>query len=347
MIKIKHLTILLLLTWFLSSCELFNKNTKKIDVSHIELDLDIRRFDQVFFADSKDRNDSLYARLVEVREQDADFFDFYVNDVMRFGHISDSLTPTMIDLNHFFNNAYVQGLYDTVQKHYPSPLLFEEELENAFKHFKHYFPNKTIPQVNTIISEFGYNVVALDTTYIAISLDMFLGKEYKYYNSFDFPFYVIRKFEPEYIVPNTMEVIYNAHYGESSFGETKALIHAMIEKGKLLYFKECMQPEKEKHFLIGYTEDQLHWCENEEEEIWKFYNEHDLFYSKNFMDQTKHLKDGPFTAGMPEEAPGNVGSWVGWQIVNSYMKNTPNHVTLKELLSTPADYILNNSKYKP
>lgn len=328
----------------LGSCEFFNKNNKKIDVSGIELDFVIDRFEEDFFhADTNDLFESLNA----VRNVDSVFFDFYSVQVMRFGQISDSLTPTMMDLHHFFTNPYVRGLYDTVQLHYEDVSSLESELHEALKHFKHYFPKKPIPQVKTIISEFGYNVVGLDSTYLAISLDMYLGKNYMYYGSFDFPYYIVQRFEPEYIVPNTMEVLYKAYYAPDELADTDALIHAMIEKGKMYYFMECMQPEKPKHFLIGYTPEQLEWCESDEGEIWKFYNEHDLFYSKNYMDHTRHIGEGPMTAGMPEQAPGNVGGWVGWRIVNQYMETAGKDLSLAELMATPASTILTKSNYKP
>jgi len=59
------------------------------------------------------------------------------------------------------------------------------------------------------------------------------------------------------------------------------------------------------------------------------------------------VNDGPSTVGMPPESPGNVGSWVGWQIVTNYMKNAGENVTLQELLKTKPDVILAKSKYKP
>lgn len=328
----------------LLSCDLFTKNTKKIDVSDIELSLDIERFDQSFF--DVDTND-LYRSLAEVRSEDSSFFDFYTVNVMRFGPISDTLSPTMIDLQNFFSNPYVLGLYDTVQKHYGDISPIHQELSEALKHYKYYFPKRELPVFKTMISEFGYNAVALDSAYIAISLDMYLGKDYMYYGSFDFPYYIIRRFEPEYIVPNTMEVLYNAYYAPDELAETDALIHAMIEKGKLYYFKESMQPEKAKHLLIGYTEEQFDWCAEAEGEIWKFYNEHDLFYSKNYMEHSRHIGEGPLTAGMPEQAPGNVGSWVGWQIVNQYMEKAGEGISLAELLETPPATILAKSNYKP
>jgi uncharacterized protein YjaZ len=40
-----------------------------------------------------------------------------------------------------------------------------------------------------------------------------------------------------------------------------------------------------------------------------------------------------------------VGAYIGWQIVNSYMKN--NEVSLQQLLQTNAQEIFEKSKYKP
>lgn len=329
----------------LTSCNLFNKNTKKIDVSAINLDLEIDRFDQTLF--QVDTN-NLYQSLASIRNEDTVFFDFYTNQLMRFGIISDSVSPTMLDIHSFFTNNYVQGLYDTVQYKYANINPIQNELQEALKHFKYYFPNYSIPKFKSIISEFSYNCVALDTGYVAISLDMYLGKDYVYYQSFDFPQYIINRFEPNYIVPNSMEVIFNSYYEPDPLSETDALIYAMIEKGKKLYFMECMQPEKAKNILIGYTPEQLKWCEESEAEIWKFYNEHDLFYTKNYMEQAKHIGDGPMTAGMPSESPGNVGSWVGWQIVNQYMQKIgEDKIDLEGLLNTSAEIILAKSNYKP
>lgn len=329
----------------LSSCFLQNKDNKIIDVSEVNVSIDFERFEQDFF--QVDTND-LYESLHIVRNKDTSFFDFYTIQMMRFGKISDTLTkPTMLDIKAFLSNPYLLGLYDTVNERFPNTQILESELTEAFKHYKYYFPNNYIPKIRTVISEFGYNVAALDTDYIAICLDMYLGKNYVYYRSFDFPQYVVNRFEQKYIVPNSMEVIYNTYFAPDALAETDALIYAMIEKGKKLYFLECMQPEKEKYVLIGFSKNQFEWCQHEEGEIWRFYNENDLFYNKNYMDHKRHVEDGPLTAGMPAEAPGNVGSWVGWQIVNQYMENADGKVSLPQLLETSAKDILAKSNYKP
>jgi hypothetical protein len=52
-----------------------------------------------------------------------------------------------------------------------------------------------------------------------------------------------------------------------------------------------------------------------------------------------------FYMNQDELSPGRIGVWMGWQIVNSYMKH--NDVSLQELLKIDEDIIFTKSKYKP
>jgi uncharacterized protein YjaZ len=45
------------------------------------------------------------------------------------------------------------------------------------------------------------------------------------------------------------------------------------------------------------------------------------------------------------ESPGQVGAWIGWQMVRSFMQN--NDMPLENLLKTNAKEIFIKSKYKP
>ena len=55
----------------------------------------------------------------------------------------------------------------------------------------------------------------------------------------------------------------------------------------------------------------------------------------------------PFTAEISQDSPGRLGIWIGWRIVDSYMRNNE-HVTIQELMSEgDAQKILEQSFYKP
>lgn len=338
-----YLIALFVFATFFFQCDI-GKNNKIIDHSGSNLEISITRFEKKF--NSLDTN-NLISSLNTLRNEDSVFFDTYTVQMMRFGKVADTISPVILSIDEFLKNKNVQELHDTVALAFQNTDALQAELTEAFKYFQHYFPNKKLPKVTTVISEFGYNAVTFDSTYLVFGLDMYLGKNYKYYGSFDFPTYIIKRFEKQYMVPNAMEVIYLEYFGRNELEETNALLYEMITKGKKLYFLESMMPEKEKYLLIGYTAKQLEWCQAAEADIWAFYNEKDLFYTKNYMEHKKHIDDGPKTAGMPKEAPGNVGSWVGWQIVTQYMQNADGKISLQELLNTDAETIMNKSKYKP
>ena len=70
-------------------------------------------------------------------------------------------------------------------------------------------------------------------------------------------------------------------------------------------------------------------------------------YSTEITKNTKYVTPGPATVGMPPESPGNIGSWVGWQIVRAFMKKHP-EVSFEELINNfDAKEILFKSNYKP
>ena len=97
---------------------------------------------------------------------------------------------------------------------------------------------------------------------------------------------------------------------------------------------------------IGYTGQQLKWCNQNEEQMWSFIIEKNLLYSTIEREYTKYLQDGNNTQGFPEGAPAKTGCYIGWQIVKSYMQN--NDVYLQQLVTeSDPQKILDKSHYKP
>jgi hypothetical protein len=59
------------------------------------------------------------------------------------------------------------------------------------------------------------------------------------------------------------------------------------------------------------------------------------------------MNDAPFTAPVSQESPGRLGTWLGWQIVESYMNKNPK-VSLSDLMKD-SNYqkMLEESGYRP
>jgi hypothetical protein len=187
--------------------------------------------------------------------------------------------------------------------------------------------------------------------YLGIGLDMFLGKDSKFYKAIiqSVPLYLSRRFTPEYIVPRVTETY--AH--EELFpepDEKKSLLAKMVFQGKILYFLDQVLPENTPDSVkIGYTSDQLQWAQNFEGNIWAYFLENNFLYETDYQKIQVFLSEGPFTPGLGEnrESAPKLGVWTGWQMVKKYMAEHP-EITLQQLMADhDAQKILNQSRYKP
>ena len=121
----------------------------------------------------------------------------------------------------------------------------------------------------------------------------------------------------------------------------------MLYRGKLLYLVKSMFPEEHDTLVTGFTSRELKWVEANEKQIWDYIVEHKLLFETDYMTINKLVNPAPFTAGFPKESPGRTVNWLGWTIIEEYMKRNKN-TTLEQLMNDD-DYqkILEQSKYHP
>jgi uncharacterized protein YjaZ len=148
--------------------------------------------------------------------------------------------------------------------------------------------------------------------------------------------YVVRDVMSMYLAYN---IAYNSKYNR--------LLEHMIFRGKQMFLLKELLPEEPAWEIIGYSKDQWDWCETYEQAIWnRIMEKRDLFKTESTV-RASYLNEGPFTAEISQESPGRLGVWIGWQIVDSYMRNNE-QVTIQELMSEgDAQKILEQSFYKP
>jgi hypothetical protein len=92
---------------------------------------------------------------------------------------------------------------------------------------------------------------------------------------------------------------------------------------------------------------QWDWLVDNEKEIFSFFLQESLFYDSNWQKIRKYVEYSPNSPGMPIEAPGRTGAWLGWQIVKALMKKNPS-LTLTEMIQrVDAKQFLTDSGYKP
>lgn len=302
----------------------------------------IIRFEQEFFAVSPD---NIEVEMKALHKKYPDLYPVFINGVLGIRQKHNEYAKYKNEIRELLTNRAVRGLLDSVQHKYPDLSRIEKDLADAFRIYRKEFPEYPQPVVYSVISEFGTGAFTIGKEIIGIGLDMFLGPDYVYYPAVGVPAFLLPRLDEPFIVPSAMLVLARELVREPI--DKPTLLAFMIYHGKLLYFAEKMLPRKPEELIIGYTQDQLAWCNGNEANIWGFFIERELLYNPRMLEFAKYIEDAPFTYGMPEGSPGRVATWTGWQIVRSYMKNHPN-VSLKELMEQQDhQLIFNQSGYKP
>ncbi len=304
----------------LFSCKEDNKIEEK--VAEIPVEFKVERFDKLFY-------ESKPSDLETIKAKYPFLFPEGNEDSVWINKLKDPL---------------LQDLYKEVIKKYPSTSKIETDLVGFFQHVQYYFPEYKTPRVIALISEVDREAKAIYTDSIVfISLDCYLGKEHPFYA--DFSDYQRIALEENQILP---DLVSSFCYGKISRPLDRNLLSLMIYHGKELYMKDKLIPDYTDAAKIGYTEQQLGWCKENEYQMWSYFIENNLLYESNTKNEFRFINEAPFSKFYLEidsESPGRVGQWLGWQIVRSYMEN--NSISLKQLLVTDAKTIFEQSKYKP
>jgi len=98
-------------------------------------------------------------------------------------------------LSMFATDMRNLDLWDDVKQVWPDNSVLERELENAFRHYRYYFPERVIPEVMTCISVFN-NSIIVDDSLLMVSLDRYPGADSEYYLSLGIFSYQARNMTP-------------------------------------------------------------------------------------------------------------------------------------------------------
>jgi len=312
------------------------------DVSDVPIDLQIKRFDKELFSIDTSQLQVESAKLIE---KYPDFFPFFHETLMAWNQPATTFMLNDSALTNFITNPDIRMVYDEVQKVYPNNDFLNNELTQAFKYYSHYFPDKPIPEIITYISTFNQQGFTLGDNQLGLGLDMHLGQNYELYLSTGYPYYITREFAPEYLACHAMKLLASNSYPQDL--KRKRLLDEMVYQGKMLYFLDLVLPETHDSIKLGYTGKQERWCRNNEEQIWGFFIEKKLLYESEVSKYDSFTSPGPTSMGMPPSSPGNIGAWIGLQIIRKWVKENPD-IPFEELVAiTDGQVLLKEARYKP
>ena len=219
----------------------------------------------------------------------------------------------------------------------------EKSLSKAFSRVLWLYPETEVPSLYLFVSGFQ-TPIYFGEEIIGIGGDMYLGSDYEYYNRvvYDYQKQTMRK---ECIPVDVMSAFL---FRTLPYSSTKSrLLDQMMYRGKVMFLCAQIFDELPGYEVMGWTKEQWKWCKKNERAIWHLVmDKRDLFKTESLV-LTGYLNDGPFTSEVSQDAPGRLGIWLGWRIVESYMAHHP-EVSLQELMAEgDAQKILEESYYKP
>jgi hypothetical protein len=320
------------------SCE--QKNRLQIERPSSDIEIDIIHFDAILF------NEDSIARANELSQLNNEELQLYkelVEKIMRISAVDDPYMMQKFD--SFLQEPHWRALQNDIDSVFYPFDTFDDIFLDALSYYQHYFPADTLPKLFTYNSGFNYGVYP-DDNFIGIGLEWYVGSTNKIVKQLPydaFPNYIKAHMEPQFmavdaikgwlLIKNYKDALSNASFLEN-----------MIFYGKVMYILDACFPYELDAIKIGYSPEEINWVTSNEENIWGTIVKEKLLFESNMKVMNQWFLDAPFTAGLPQESPGKVGVWLGWQMVKQYMDENEN-VSLQQLQDVKAESIL--KYYKP
>ena len=305
------------------------------------VEIAIVRFDSAQLAMSPN---NVRAGIEQLYAEYEEFMPLFVEGILR---LPTEDTAYLCEMYTRFLTDTVMGFSQTnalAQEKFANVDSLQEILNNGFSRLHYLYPDWEIPsKIYLFVSGFNSSVMYYENI-MGVGVDMYLGSDYPYYNQvvYNYQKQTMRK---ECVAGDLLSMYLAYHVAYNS--KHNRLLDHLIFRGKQMFLLSQLLPDEPAWEIIGYSKEQWDWCETYEQAIWnRIMEKRDLFKTESGV-RASYLNEGPFTAEISQESPGRLGIWVGWQIVNSYMRNNE-HVTIQELMSEgDAQKLLEESFYKP
>ena len=310
-----------------------------VDVSGIELQVELERFDRELFSLNQD---SLEKAVDDMYRTYGDFFDVFNVHVISIGQASARRYPSYLSM--FINDPTNREVYEYTNQIYSSTEALEGELSQGFKHYLYHYPDSLPPRVVAYVSRFNQGLFTV-SDFVGVGLDQYLGSDCPFYQQMGTPKYLLRKKEPASVPVDVMTAWATSLYPYNDSLDN--VLSRMIWHGQIAWFVNAMYPSAEDAFLMGFTEDQMRWCRNNETQMWTYLVEEKLLFSSDPLNMRKLVEDAPYTRFYTSESPGRAAVWQGWQIVRAYAERFPK-LTVHQIMSR-RNYqeLLRESRYNP
>ncbi len=319
---------------FFNACK-----SKSPKIDKIEVDFELIPF----YEDLHTVNpDSFALKLDSFKTAYGSYFDAYSMGVIGAGNPTDE--DFVKNMQFFLAYEPNQEVLDTIRKVLSNYDTFYNDLKKAFKYFRYYFPEEEIPDVYMHISGFNQNMV-VDSSWISVSLEQYLGADCIFYEWLAVPVYLRKQKATEKLVPDIMKALAMSQFQYND--SIDDLVNQMIYQGKILWFVKQTIPSIPDSLLFDYSKDEIKWVQDYEKNMWETIVEQKHLFSTDRMIVQRYIEASPFTSFFGSDSPGRTGIFLGYRIIQSFIKRNPD-ITLEELMQMNDGHeIFAEARYRP
>lgn len=328
-----HIIIIILLA--LSSCKVRTDSGGSPEEGHIS----IVRYDRLLTEYVTFNSTSALQKL---NTEHKHITKLLIEDVLSIGHVSEDRINEK--LKAFYSDTTLLRVMNDIENRFPDLSDIEKELSKGFKNLHKEAPSIIIPQVYTQISALNESIVVGDSL-LGISLDKYMGEEYPVYTNYFYDFQ-LKSMHPERI-PSDCFVFYLLSEYPFPIEIGHNLLNVIIHYGKINYIVKELLGYSSVDRVMGYTEDESKWLLENRQKIWNYMVQTHHIHLRDPMLIRRYTGTVPYISQFGEDAPVQVGIWIGSQIVSAYMKNNKKTTILDLLRMTDYSRMVEHTGYKP
>ena len=333
--RMQKILLILLSIFILSACQTDGQK----DFMHKDGTLEIYRYDRLQYEASLSNS---VAAIQKMKIESPQATKILIEDVLGIGTVDAPKVNERIR-DYYKDTVLVQVMLD-VHERFKDVSDLEIAFTKAFKRLKKELPSLVIPKIYTQISALNQSVVVGDSL-LGISLDKYLGEDYPIYKKYYYAFQR-KTMNPERILPECLTFYLISQYPFSWEWEHRSLFDVMMYRGKIAWVVEkALKTDRSGKVAFGYTDEEVKWCKKKGPQVW------DIMLSRHYMESMDPMMIRGFTTTDPnrflkeKNIPSGIGTWMGMQIVERYMKQHK-EVTVEELLQcTDYQHILNSTEF--
>lgn len=270
-----------------------------------------------------DRDIAAYPQLDSA--QRAEFRDRYAG-VLMMTVGPDSITDEAVAI--YSNGKGVTMFVPDIQQRFTAQDSIEQILTGTRHILATELPAMKWKDIYGGVSTYNQSILMTDSIML-VGLNHYLGEDYPAYVYFE-PYQ--RNVKTQRHLPyDITEAMIVGKYPYIA-DENASLLNRMLYDGALIYMVMKSLQGADLAEAMGYSPEEMKWVTDNEGHIWHRIIEQGYLYSTDRSLAERMCRPAPASPSIHPDAPGRLGRFIGYRIVDTYMRNHPDS-DVKDLLS--------------